>query len=353
MTALASEGHAPLVQVKDLDVLFPLPDGKAVQACDKVTFDVRERETMGLVGESGSGKTTVGRCLVRLVQPTAGEIWFNGERIDHLSQRDFRPYRKKIQIVFQEAFDSLDPRQRVAETIEEPLRLYGMSDKHQRAARVSELLNQVGLPNAVRSSHPGELSAGDQQRVAIARVLATEPTFIVLDEPTSNLAPDAESDIIDLLQRLQQEFSLSYLFISHDLSLVQHFCDSVAVMYLSQVVEMGPKADVFGGALHPYSQALLQSVLSAEPSLRRQRREDRLRLAGEIPSPIDLPKGCYLASRCPLAAERCREERQELRTVNAGHTARCWRAAEDRDTLARAFTVGAVEQSQHQSKADR
>lgn len=354
MNASVPAEQAPLVQVKDLDVRFPLPGGKTVQACDKVTFDVRERETVGLVGESGSGKTTVGRCLVRLVQPSAGQIWFDGNRVDNLSLKAFRPYRKKVQIVFQEAFDSLDPRQRVAQVLEEPLRLYGMSDKRQRSAQVSQLLDQVGLPSVLRSSHPAELSAGDQQRVAIARALATEPTFIVLDEPTSNLAVDAESDIIDLLQRLQREFSLSYLFISHDLSLVRHFCDRVAVMYLSQVVEMGPKEDLFGGALHPYSQALLQSVLVADPSLRRQRREGRLQLAGEIPSPIDLPQGCYLASRCPLVAERCGEERQELLTVDAEHAARCWRAAEDRDGLARSFALGtAVSSSPDQSAADR
>ncbi len=326
-----------LVQVKDLDVRFPLADGKAVQACDKVNFEVRERETVGLVGESGSGKTTVGRCLVRLEQPTAGEIWFRGERLDHLSQRDFRPYRKKIQIVFQEAFDSLDPRQSIAQAIEEPLRLYGMKDKKLRARRVDELLGEVGLSSALRTSRPSELSAGDQQRVAIARVLAAEPAFIVLDEPTSNLAPEAGRDLSDLLQGLQEELALSYLFISHDLSLVRHFCDSVAVMYLSQVVEKGPKGEVFGGAVHPYAQALLQSVLVPEPSLRQQRRRERLQLAGEIPSPIDLPTGCYLASRCPLASDRCRDERQELHVVGFEHAARCWRAVEDRETLSRAF----------------
>ena len=326
-----------IVQVKDLDVRFPLADGKAVQACDKVNFEVRERETVGLVGESGSGKTTVGRCLVHLEKPTGGEIWFKGERVDHLSQKDFRPYRKKVQIVFQEAFDSLDGRYTIAQAIEEPLRLYGTKDKALRERRADELLEQVGLSKALRSSRPGELSAGDQQRVAIARVLAVEPSFIVLDEPTSNLAPEAERDLIDLLQRLQEEFALSYLFISHDLSLVRHFCDSVAVMYLSQVVEKGPTDAIFGGALHPYSQALLESVLQPDPAHRLERRRDRLQLAGEIPSPIDLPKGCYLASRCPLAIDRCRTDRQELLSVGPEHWARCWRAVEDRENLTTAF----------------
>jgi len=323
----------PIIRVKDLSVRFPLERGKTIQACHNVTFEVGERGTMGLVGESGSGKTTVGRALVGLVKPNSGEIWFRDQRIDNLKPSVFRPMRKNIQMVFQEAYDSLDPRQTVVQVLEEPLKLHGMDSKTERRARVSELLTQVGLPLRVAGARPAELSAGDQQRVCISRALATGPDFVVLDEPTSNLPPDAEMEIIELLNELQAELGLSYLFISHDLNLVKQFCDTVAVMYLSQIVEVGNRDDIFAQTKHPYSWALLQSVLWPDPRMRQTSLANRLRLSGEIPSPIDLPVGCYLAGRCPFAVDRCRVELQELREYSADHLVRCWRTVEGEVSL--------------------
>lgn len=324
----AGAGREPLLSVRELDMRFPIPGGKFVQACDKVSFDVFAGETLGVVGESGSGKTTVGRCLLRLLDPVGGEIRYRGERIDHLKPAQFRSYRSKMQIVFQEAYDSLDPRDTLETMLLESLKLHSTSDRLARKARAAELVDQVGLGRRALGSRPIELSAGDQQRAAIARALASDPAFIVLDEPTSNLPPDAEVEIIELLQQLQRELELAYLFISHDLSLVRNFCQRVAVMYLSQVVEIGPQHEVFGNPRHPYSRALLGSVLDLDPRNRRRENPPAFQLAGEIPSPVDLPSACYLAGRCPLVLDRCRAEQQTLRPVEVGHDVRCWRAVE-------------------------
>lgn len=318
-----------LVEVRDLTKRYPLAEhGKFVQACKGVTFSVAEGETLGLVGESGSGKTTVGRCLARLVEPTEGEILFRGQRIDTLHHRELRPYRAKLQIVFQEPSESLNPRMNVAQLLKEPLKLHGTLSKTAREGRVRELLDQVGLPARVAGIRPGGLSAGNQQRVAIARALATNPEFLVLDEPTSSLPADAEETVLALLTSLQKDLGLSYLFISHDLSLVRHFCDRVAVMYLSQVVETGSLRDVFDDPQMPYSRALLSSVLLPDPTRRRRDREAPYQLRGEIPSPVDLPPGCYLAGRCPIVVERCRHEPQQLEPLEEGHLIRCWRVTE-------------------------
>jgi oligopeptide/dipeptide ABC transporter ATP-binding protein len=319
---------AALIEVRNLVKNFPIPGGKFVQACHKVSFQVGEREALGLVGESGSGKTTVGRCLLRLIEPTAGEIWFRGQRIDSLSPARFRPYRSRLQIVFQEPNESLNPRMTMGEVLDEPLRLHGLGTSRERSHRVTELLGMVGLSVGLAHSLPRELSAGTLQRISIARAIATKPEFIVLDEPTSSLAPDAEAEIIELLRQLQKELGLSYLFISHDLNLVRHFCDRVAVMYLSQVVETGTREDFFERPQHPYSRSLLASVLGIDPRHPRRDQPVSYRLEGEIPSPVDLPAACYLASRCPLVTERCRVETQELKAVGREHLVRCWRMAE-------------------------
>lgn len=321
-------GREPLVSVRGLDMRFPIPGGKFVQACNQVSFDIFPGETLGVVGESGSGKTTVGRCVLRLLDPSGGEIYYRGKRIDQLKAKHFRTYRSKMQIVFQEAYDSLDPRDTVSTMLLESLTLHGKGDRAQRHRRAAELVDQVGLPRRALRSRPGELSAGDQQRAAIARALASDPDFIVLDEPTSNLPPDAEVEIIELLQRLQRELQLAYLFISHDLSLVRHFCHRVAVMYLSQVVEIGPQEEVFSNATHPYSRALLGSVLRLDPRHRRRENPPDFQLKGEIPSPVDLPPACYLAGRCPMVLDRCREERQDLLPLVPEHDVRCWRGLE-------------------------
>lgn len=322
------ERRTPLVSVRDLEMRFPLSDGKFVQACNRVSFDVFPGETLGVVGESGSGKTTVGRCVLRLLNPLGGQIHYRGTRIDQLTANRFRTYRSKMQIVFQEAYDSLDPRDTVETMLVESLTLHGKGDRARKQARAAELVDQVGLPRRTLEARPAELSAGDQQRAAIARALASDPDFIVLDEPTSNLPPDAEVEIIELLQRLQQELELAYLFISHDLSLVRHFCHRVAVMYLSQVVEIGPQEEIFANPTHPYTRALLESVLRLTPRRRRRENPPDFQLRGEIPSPVDLPPACYLASRCPMVLDRCRQEPQELLPLVPGHDIRCWRGVE-------------------------
>ena len=319
---------APVIEVRGLTKHFRLPEGnKVVKACQDVSFSIEPGRTLGLVGESGSGKTTVGRCLVRLIEIDAGDVRFRGEAVGGLTRRRFRPYRRQIQIVFQEPYESLNPLRSVAMTLEEPLKALTDLSAPDRRRRVHETIEEVGLPDTALSLRPGELSAGDQQRVAIGRALISRPSFVVLDEPTSALPPDARPEILDLLKSLQAEFGLAYLFISHDLSSVQALCDDVAVMYLGQIVERGSKDAVLRSPRHPYSRALLSSVLLPDPERGRLIDEWQVRLAGEIPSPIDLPTGCYLASRCPYRAEAC-EQPQALVAVegDSRHEARCWRA---------------------------
>jgi oligopeptide/dipeptide ABC transporter ATP-binding protein len=318
----------PVIEVSGLTKHFKLPgEDKVVKACTDVSFAIEAGRTLGLVGESGSGKTTVGRCLVRLLEIDGGSVAFRGEQIGALSRRRFRPYRRDIQIVFQEPFESLNPLRTVEATIEEPLRALTDLSAQERERRVAEVLEEVGLPAGAAGARPGELSAGDQQRVAIGRALVSRPAFVVLDEPTSALPPDARPAILALLKRLQSELDLAYLFISHDLSSVQALCDDVAVMYLGQIVERGTREEVLVRPRHPYSRALLSSVLLPDPERGRLLEDWQVSLAGEIPSPVDLPTGCFLEQRCPYGAPRCGEP-QELAAVagEAGRVARCWRA---------------------------
>jgi oligopeptide transport system ATP-binding protein len=327
--AVGSEAVAgTLLEIRGLSKAFPIRGSdKVVQACSDITLTVRRGETLGVIGESGSGKTTLGRCVLRLTEPTTGEILFEGLDLARLSQRRLREARREMQIVFQEPFDSLNPQMTVGRQVTEPLRIHTDLTRAERHDRALTLLGQVGLPPSAVDLLPRTLSPGAQQRVSIARAIATDPKLIVLDEPTSALSPEAETEVITLLQDLQQRLGLTYLFISHDLDLVRSVCDHVAVMYLSQVVEFGDREAVFSNPRHPYSRALLASVLVPDiPSAEGAARAERLK--GEIPSPIDLPVGCYLASRCPHVVDRCRGERQELATVGMGHQARCWRACE-------------------------
>jgi oligopeptide/dipeptide ABC transporter ATP-binding protein len=319
--------NTPLVEARNLTKHFRIPGSSAtVQACNDVSFAIGRGETLGLVGESGSGKTTAGRCLVRLVEIDGGEVYFRGQRIDDMPQKAFRQYRKYMQIVFQEPFESLNPLMSGEATIEESLRTHTDLDGQARRRRVRELLEMVGLLPAYAEARPHEISAGAQQRLAIARALAPGPSFMVLDEPTSALPPDAKPGIMRLLRDLQRELKLGYLFISHDLSLVNEFCDRVAVMYLSQIVEEGTRRDVLATPAHPYSRALLSSVLLPDPKRKRLIAQDAVRLEGEIPSPIDLPHGCYLQSRCPFAVAGC-DWPQRLVGVprKPRQLARCWR----------------------------
>lgn len=304
-----------VLQVEGLTKNFKLPGTHSVvHACDDITLSVRRGETLGVIGESGSGKTTLGRCLLRLVEPTAGEIYFKGAPLSKAGGKEMRRLRRDMQIVFQEPFESFDPQITVGRQITEPLRIHHGTSRRERDQRALELLAHVRLPSTVAHALPGTLSPGALQRASIARAIATSPDVIVLDEPTSVLPPEAEEEVIALLRELQRELGLAYVFISHDLSLVEELCDRVAVMYLGQVVEYGKADELFASPLHPYSQALLAAVLRPDP---RRARSAGKRLEGEIPSPIDLPSGCYLASRCPAAVDACAEARQRLAAVQA------------------------------------
>lgn len=322
-------GAPALLQVAGLKKTFELEGSKDVlQAVSDVSFEIRPGRTLGLVGESGSGKTTVGRMLLRLVEPTAGSISFRGREIHDISSAEFRALRSKLQIVFQDPFDSLNPRWTVRRLLREPLDLHTDLDPAAKDGRVSELLSMVGLDAQTGNLKTRQLSAGQQQRVCVARALATGPEFIVLDEPTSALPPAARAEIIDLLIDLQRRLGVGYLFISHDLTTVEYLCHDVAVMYLSQIVESGSRQQVFGDPQHPYSRALLSSHLFPDPTNRRIDREVDAALSGEIPSPINLPVGCYLATRCPMAVEDCHTSPQKLVDVGDGRRVRCWRITE-------------------------
>ncbi len=277
----------PLLQVRNLVKHFPMGRNQSVKAVNNVSFEVHHAEALALVGESGSGKTTVGRCVLGLIEPTAGTILFRDQDITAISQGTFRSIRPRIQMVFQDPYDSLDPRTRIGETVEEPMMLAKQLSSEEQEQRVVELLDMVGL-GSYRDKYPHQLSGGEQQRVCIARALATKPDLIVLDEPTSALDVSVRAEILDLLSDLQQQLGLSYIFISHDLTAVRRVCHRVAIMYLGKIVETGETEEIFEHPLHPYSKALLSSVLFPDPTQERS----RFLLKGEIPSPINLPPGC-------------------------------------------------------------
>ena len=310
----------PLVKIENLVKRFPVKK-VAVWAVSGIDFFIERGETLGLVGESGSGKTTTGRCLLRLIEPDEGRVFFDGQDITELRKRELRSLRPRMQMVFQYPYRSLDPRMTVEGIVEEPLKLLGKYPYQQRKRKVRELIHQVGLEGNYLKLYPHQMSAGVQQRVAIARAIATDPDFVVLDEPVSALDITIRGEILDLLSNLQQRIGLSYLYISHDLTTVEHFCDRVAVMYLSMIVEEGRVDDVFKYPRHPYSRALLSSYLPPDPFVERS----QYLLSGEIPSVFTLPRGCFLYSRCPEARPECGERRQTLESVGDGHLVACWR----------------------------
>lgn len=325
-----ADSVVPLVEISKLSKAFPIHGSqKVVQALQSVDLAVAPGETMGLVGESGSGKTTVGRCLLRLEEPTCGTITYRGEPISGIPREALRAFHGKIQIVFQDPYGSLNPRWTIRQVLQEPLNLHTSLDKLGKAARIRELLEMVGLDPALIDSKPRGLGASALQRLNIARAIAVDPEFIVLDEPTSVLAPQAVTGLIALLRKLQGELGLSYLFISHDLTTVKFLCHRVAVMYLGQIVEIGDVEQVFESPQHPYSRALLSAHLLPDPRDRRVDQDTPESLSGEIPSPVDLPEGCYLAGRCPLAQARCRTEAQPLVALEDGRQVRCWRVIEN------------------------
>jgi len=314
---------AKLLGIKGLVKQFPIEGSNlVVRAVTGVSFDILQGETLGLVGESGSGKTTVGRCILRLIEPTDGTILLRGEDITHISQREFRRLRPQMQMVFQDPYDSLDPRMPVARIIEEPLTLWGDMSAGERQERVRELVDKVGLQKELLEVYPHQLSGGQQQRLGIARAIATSPALLVLDEPTSALDPYAHAEIMELLIELQQTLGLTYLFISHDLHAVRYVSNKIAIMYLSAIIEIGNRDEVFHSPQHPYSRALLSSVLYPDPAIRRPR---KYVLSGEIPSAVDLPSGCFLYSRCSVALPECKVKRPQLTDLGGGHCVACLR----------------------------
>ena len=301
-------------------------DPAAVRAVDGVSFTVERGETLGLVGESGCGKSTTGETLLGLREATAGTVRFDGEPVAGLSGDDERAFRRRAGIVFQDPFSSLDPRQTVGEIVREPLDIHGIDTREEREERVADRLERVGLSAAQRERYPHEFSGGQRQRVGIARALALDPEFVVLDEPVSALDVSVQAQILNLLGDLQEEFDLTYLFIAHDLSVVRHISDRVAVMYLGEIAEIGPVAEIFERPGHPYTEALLESVPRANTA---ERERDVEALAGDVPSPRDPPAGCRFHTRCPHAREACREEDPERFDAGSGHEAACFRAVDE------------------------
>jgi len=314
---------SPLVQIRRLEKHFPIAGSDdVVRAVDGVSFDIRTGETLGLVGESGCGKTTVGRCIVRLIDPTAGNIAFDGRDITDLRGQTLRELRREMQIIFQDPYSSLNPRLSIRSIISEPLEIHRIGTRAERREMVADLLKRVGLDPKYADRYPHEFSGGQRQRIGIARALALRPKFIVCDEPVSALDVSVQAQVINLLEELQDEFGLTYLFISHGLAVVEHISDRVAVMYLGKIVEICPSEELYRDPLHPYTQALLSAIPIPDPTHKR----DRIVLHGDVPTPVNPPSGCRFRTRCPIAIDECAAVVPELRELRSGHFAACIRA---------------------------
>ena len=320
-----AEQTAPLVEARDVVRSFPVGrtlfgrPRRLLRAVDGVSLAIRRGETVGLVGESGCGKSTLGRLLIRTLEPDAGEIRFDGREISHLDRDRMRPLRRRFQMVFQDPMGSLDPRMRVGDSVAEPLRIAGGSNRRERRERARDMLELVGLAAEHAQRYPHEFSGGQRQRICIARALVLRPDFIVADEPVSALDVSVRAQVINLFAEVQARYGLTYLFVSHDLGIVRHIADTVAVMYLGRIVEQGPGRLILSRPLHPYSQALLAAVPPPRPDRNRRRSV----IEGDLPSPLDPPSGCPFHTRCPLAVARCATETPLLRPVADGHLVAC------------------------------
>jgi oligopeptide transport system ATP-binding protein len=326
----------PALEVRDLRQHFPVGgslgrSGAVVHAVDGVSFDIASGEVLGLVGESGSGKSTVANCVLRLLEPTGGTIRLKGEDITHCSRRAMRPLRRELHMVFQDPYSSLNPRMTVGRIVGEPLHLHGLARGAQLDAEVADLFDKVGLRPELRDRYPHELSGGQRQRVGLARALSVRPSLLIADEPVSALDVSVQAAVLNLLRDIQEEMGFACLFITHDLSTVEYFCDRVAVMYLGKIVEIGTRSEVFTDPQHPYTQALLSAATVPDPAVQRSRR--RIVLSGELPSPIDPPSGCRFRTRCPREAESApdsHEREPELLDVSGtGHCVACHLVARD------------------------
>jgi oligopeptide/dipeptide ABC transporter ATP-binding protein len=316
---------APVLEVQDLKKHFVIQKGVLrrsaghVFAVDGVSFSIARGETLGLVGESGCGKSTVGRAVLRLIEPTDGSIKLDGQDITHISKAELRPYRRQMQIIFQDPFSSLDPRMSAGDIVGEPLRVHRIARGKSRTARVAELFERVGLRKAQMSNYPHQFSGGQRQRIGIARALALSPKLIIADEPVSSLDVSIQAQVLNLLMDLQRELGLAYLFISHNLAVVEHISHRIAVMYLGRIVEYTDKKSLFTTPLHPYTELLLSAVPVPDPSIKRKKRV----LQGDVPSPVNPPAGCHFHTRCPYAVDRCKVETPALREIRPGHRAAC------------------------------
>lgn len=313
-----------LLEVKNLKQYFNIPSGffhsLKLKAVDDVSFNIAEGETLGLVGESGCGKTTVGRTILHLYKPTAGEVWFDGEKIE--DKKSIQTFRRKAQMVFQDPYSSLDPRMTVSDIIGEPLDVHKLySNRKEREEKIRHLMDLVGLPDEHASRYAHEFSGGQRQRIGIARALAVDPKFIVCDEPVSALDVSIQAQIVNMFEDLQAKLGLTYLFIAHDLLVVKHISTRIAVMYLGKLVEIGPSDELYNHPVHPYTVSLLSAVPVPDPKIARA--NERIHLEGDVPSPLHMPSGCPFRTRCPHATAKCAESMPELREVAPGHFAAC------------------------------